>query len=131
MDLIVGRRRQADAAGFGNALEPGCDVDAVAEDVVLANDDVADMDADAEQNPLVGRLADREPVDPALELHRGPHRIDRAGKLREEAVAGVLDDAAAMLGDHRQDGGQQRGHARMRRFFVEMHEPRITGDIRH
>jgi hypothetical protein len=34
-------------------------------------------------------------------LHRNPaaHRIDYAGKLHQQAVAGGLDDAAPMLGD--------------------------------
>ena len=130
--LIVGRRRQTDAAGFSDALEPRRDIDAVAEDVVHADDDVADIDADAKQNPLLGRIADREPVDAALELHGGPHRIDRAGELGEEAVPGILDDAAAVLDDHRQHGVyQQRSHARMGRFLVRMHQPRIAGDIGH
>ena len=130
--LIVGRRRQTDAAGFSDALEPRRNIDAIAEDVVHANDDVADVDADAKQNPLVSRIADREPVDAALELHGGPHRIDRAGEFGEEAVPGILDDAAAVLDDHRQHRVyQQRSHARMGRFLVRMHQPRIAGDIGH
>src|SRR5580704_4021765 len=43
MDLIEHRRRQTDATGLGDALEPRGNVDAIAEDVVGVNDDVADM----------------------------------------------------------------------------------------
>ena len=36
---------------------------------------------------------------PLLHLDRAAHRIDDAGKLDQQAVAGGLDDAAAVLGD--------------------------------
>ena len=42
------RLRDADAARLGDAFQPRGDVDAVAEDVVALDDDVADIDADAE-----------------------------------------------------------------------------------
>ena len=45
-DLIAHRRRYADAAGLGDQLEARRDIDAVAEDVVLIDDDVAKIDAD-------------------------------------------------------------------------------------
>ena len=35
----------------------------------------------------------------ALQLDRTAHRVDHAGELDEQAVAGSLDDAAPMLGD--------------------------------
>jgi hypothetical protein len=37
----------------------------------------------------------------ALQFDRAAHRVDDAGELDEEAVAGGLDDAAAVLGDLR------------------------------
>ena len=61
-DLLVGRARDADAAGLAQRLQPGGDVDAVAENVVAVDDDVADIDADAEDDLLVfgnGRVAAR------------------------------------------------------------------------
>jgi hypothetical protein len=38
--------------------------------------------------------------DTGLELHSGSNRSDRAWKLCQEPVAGILDDAAAVV-DHR------------------------------
>ena len=35
----------------------------------------------------------------ALHLDRAAHRVDDAGELDEQPVAGGLDDAAAVLGD--------------------------------
>ena len=47
--------RDGDAAGPGDAFEPRGDVDAVAEDVVVLDDDVAEIDADAEFDaPVLG-----------------------------------------------------------------------------
>ena len=40
-DLVVNGLRNADGAGLGESLEPGGDVDAIAEDVVAVDDDVA------------------------------------------------------------------------------------------
>ena len=41
-------------AGFGNLLEPGRHIDTVAEDVVALDQDVAEIDADTKQHPLIG-----------------------------------------------------------------------------
>jgi hypothetical protein len=45
------------------------------------------------------RLSSTSPIckflDAGLELHRGSNRFDRAGKLRQEPVAGVLHDGRA------------------------------------
>ena len=53
--ILLHARRHADAARLGQALEAGGHVHAVAEDVVVLDDDVADMDADAELDALVRR----------------------------------------------------------------------------
>ena len=66
----------------------------------------------------------------ALHLDRAAHRIDDAGELDQQAVAGGLDDAAAMLGDlgidERLSTGLEPGE---RAFLVGTHQPAITGDI--
>ena len=46
-DLVAHRAGDADAAGLGQRLQPRRDIDAVAEDVVVLGDDVAEIDADA------------------------------------------------------------------------------------
>ena len=45
-DLVVDRVRYADRAGLGERLEPGGNVDAIAEDIVAIDDDVPEIDAD-------------------------------------------------------------------------------------
>ena len=74
-DVLLHARRHADAARLGEALEARRDVHAVAENIVVLDDDVADMDADAE-------------VD-ALGLGHARHcaRPCRAGRRRRSATA--------------------------------------------
>jgi hypothetical protein len=132
MDLVIGRRRQANAAGLRDALKPGRDVDAISEDVTCTDDDIADIDPDAKHDALVLRIIDRELIDAVLKHHRSAHRFHRTRKFGEQTITGVLDHAAAMLRDRRHDGvRQQHGHACMCRLFVNMHQSRITGDIGH
>ena len=52
--------RDADAAGLGQRLQPGRDIDAVAEEIAALDDDVAEIDADAQADPPV------RPAAPAL-----------------------------------------------------------------
>ena len=70
-------------------------------------------------------------LDHALLRLDGPaHRLDRAGKLNEEAVASGLDDAAAVPGDA---GIDQLAPARLElgegALLVRPHQARIAGDI--
>ena len=65
-----------------------------------------------------------------LHLNRAAHGVDDAGELDQQAVAGGLDDAAAMLGDLRVDQlAPDRLQPRERAFLVRAHQPRIADDI--
>ena len=94
-------------AGIGQGLDAGGDVDPVAIEVVALDDHVAEIDADAQFDAaLRGDIG--VPLGHRL-LHRdgAAHRIDDAGKLHQQAVAGGLGprarpgDAALVLGDLR------------------------------
>ena len=66
----------------------------------------------------------------ALHLDRAAHRVDDAGELDEQPVAGGLDDAAAVLVDLGVDQlAPNRLQRRERAFLVRAHQPRIAGDI--
>jgi hypothetical protein len=60
---------------------------------VLVDDDVAEIDADAELDAALFRDAAIAQRQLALQLDRAAHRIDDARELDQEAVAGGLDDA--------------------------------------
>ena len=49
-DALIDDRGDADAARLGQRLEPRGDVDAIAVNIVAFNDDIAEIDADPENN---------------------------------------------------------------------------------
>src|SRR5271155_2505051 len=75
---IVG---DANATGLCNAFKARCDVDAVAEDIIVIDDYVADMNPDSEFDPQVIGYAGILCGHPTLDLDCAAHSIDRAGKL--------------------------------------------------
>ena len=89
-----------DAAGFGHALQPGGDVDPVAEHVAVGGDDIAEVDADAQlQRPARERVLDR---------HGRVERLAHAAESRKEAVAGRLEEVAAVALDGRDHDFRKR-----------------------
>jgi hypothetical protein len=94
------------------------------------DDHVAEIDADAELDaPLVGQL--RLAVDhPALDLGGATHRVNDACELRQQAVAGVLDDVPPVLLDFRIDQlPEMRLEAFVRALLVGTHQPGISRHI--
>ena len=91
----------ADAAGLRDALEPRRNVDAVAVDPGFVVDNITQIDADAElhaarrRHPFVARRHD------GLDLDRALGRADHARELGQDAVAGGVDDAAAVVANQR------------------------------
>ena len=95
----------ADAARLGDPFKARRDIDAVAEDIVVVDDDVADVNADAKFDPRVLRHVGVLLGHGALDFDRATRRIDGAREFDQHAVAGGLDDAAAMRGDGGIDEG--------------------------
>ena len=98
-DVISHNSADADATGLGQGLQPRGDIHAVAEDVAFLDDHVAEIDANAEPDPPLLPHLGLALGHPPLHLDRAAHRIDDAGELDQEAVAGGLDDAAPVLPD--------------------------------
>jgi hypothetical protein len=121
----------ADAAGLRDPLQPRGDVDPVAKDIVVVDDDVTDMNADAEFDPVVLWHVGILPGHAALDFNRKARRIDCAGEFDQHAVAGRLDYPSAMRGDGGIDQGpSKRLQPGKRTFLVGAHETAISGDIR-
>ena len=73
----------ADAAGLGQSFEPCGEVDPIAENVAVLDDDVALVDAKAKLDPPFGWYA-RVPVrHRPLHLDGAAHGIDNTGKFRQ------------------------------------------------
>jgi hypothetical protein len=130
LDLIVGSRGDADAAGFCDALKPRGNVNAVSKDVVGLDDYVADIDAHTECNAPLFHLTDSKFFNAGLELHSSSDRFDRAWKLCQEPIAAVFHDAAAVFRNSRLDTARkERGQFGMRSLFVAMHKSRIASHV--
>ena len=117
-----------DAARRRLAFEPGSDIDAVAEDVVPLDDDLAEIDADAElDRPLRGQVA---LAHRALDRDGAFDRVDDAAELDQRPVAHHLDDAAMTRGD----GGIERLAPNLpqggdRAGLVAAHHAAVAGDV--
>ena len=129
--LVAHDAADADAARARQRLEAGGDVDAVAIDVLPVLDDVAEIDADAKLDPPVGRLLGVAQRHLALHVDGAAHRVDDAGELDQQPVAGDPDDAAAVLLDHRVgELAAQHPQPLEGALLVLADEPRVADDIR-
>jgi hypothetical protein len=128
--VVVNRVGDEYPAGIGQGLDPRGNVDAVAIKVVALDDDIAEIDADAQLDAVVRRDTDVPLGHRLLHLDRKTHRIDDARKVHQHPVAGRLDDAAAMRVDLRLDElAAMRLEASVRAFLVHPHQPRIPCHI--
>ncbi len=97
LDLFVDGGRDADAAGPGDRFQARCDVDRIAHQVVAAFHDVAEIDADAQDELVVrsGLVVGR--AHRLLDFQGSTHRFDRAREFRQEPVTGQLEDTSTMV----------------------------------
>ncbi len=128
-NLIVSRRRYADAAGFGDTLKPGCNVDAVSKNILALDEDVAEVDPHPKQHAPI-------PGDAVIALgHSGLHRdgalhrVDYRRKLDQQTIARGLYDTTAMLRHQRIGNGPVFTQGAGGADLVEAHQSRITGHI--
>jgi hypothetical protein len=116
--------------GSANALQPGCNVYTVTENVVAIGDDVAEIDADAESDAPVFGHFDFAVHHRPLDLDGAAHRIHDAREFHEQAVAGRLHDAAVVLLDFRIDElAAMRLEAFERPFLIHSHQARVSRHI--
>jgi len=129
-DAFVDDGGNANAAGLGQRLQAGGDVDAIAIDIVAFDDHITEIDPDPQHNPrlpqgLVGQGAVR-----ALHRQGAVHRVDHAAEFDDGAIADELDDAAVMGGDRRVENGLPvllEGGQRAR--LVGPHQARIADHV--
>ena len=116
--------------GSAKRLQARREVDAVAEDVALLDDHVAEIDADAEADlPLAGDVGVAFGHAP-LHLGRALDGVDDARELHQHAVAGGLDDPAFFLGDGRIDQLEpMRAQPGERARLVRLHEPAVAHHV--
>jgi hypothetical protein len=129
-DLPVGIFREADAARGCNLLEPRGNVDAVAEHIALFDDDVANVDADAELDATLARKGGVALCHPVLHGNRAGDCFDDRRKRKQEAVTDGLDDLPIVRGNERINQLRAvRFQRQQRAFLVRAHEARIAHHV--
>jgi len=100
---LPARAPKRSAARLGEASEAGRDVDAITKDVAVLDDDISDIDPDTEVDAAIQRQRGVALGQRRLRLGCASEHVGDAGELDQRAIAGGLDDAAAMAGDLRID----------------------------
>ena len=109
LELVVGGTGDEHAAGLAQLLQPRRDIDPVAEQVIALDHHVAEIDADAEHDPPVGRHLGLTLGHALLDRHRAGDGVDHRAELDDRPVAHQLDDAALVLGQERVDRPPRAG----------------------
>ena len=120
--LVPNDAAHTDPARFGKGLQTRGDIHPVAEDVVLLDDHISEVDADAEPDAAFVGYVGFTVSHPPLHLDCAPHGVQNAAKLCQQAVAGVLYDPAPMFSDLRIDQLPEMSlEAFVGPFFVRAH----------
>src|SRR5229473_1431043 len=124
---IVGN---TDAARFCDPFETHCNIDPITKDIIVCDDNITDVNADAKFDPFVLRHIGILFGHAALDFVGTSHGIDHAGELNESAVSGILDDASTMISDF---GIKKRlsksFQLDQRAFFVDPYQAARARDI--
>src|SRR5476651_497214 len=125
------RAGEYDPSSRSLRLQPSSYVDAVSVNVVTVDDDVAEINADPEDNAFALRDIGIADGHGHLDLDGAPGGIDSAGKFQQQPVAHSLDDAPAMRGDCRvEQVGSVHPEARERAALVPPHQAGVADHIR-
>ena len=98
--ILLDTRRDADATGISQCFKSGGDIDPVAENIAVLDNDIAHVDADSELDPLRESDAGIPDGHPLLHLYGAAQRVYDAAKLDEQPVAGSFDKPTTMFGDY-------------------------------
>ena len=115
------------ATRFGELLQPRSHVYALAVDIFAVDDDVAEIDPNAETDPLFFRSTGLLLFRHFLNSGGARYCIDDAGKLAQGAVAHKLDDATMVFSEKRLDFFFAKGlKAIDRAHLVTLHKACVT-----
>jgi len=130
-NVVADHSAYCDPTRLGQSLQACGHVYPIAEDVITFHNHIAQVDPDPELDPLIRRGVRIAIGHTPLDLDRTTNGIHDACKLCQEAVASVLDDPAAVLGDIGIDQLPEVPlQSLVRAFLVCPHKPRIPCDIR-
>ena len=128
-DLVPCYPRDADPARLRKGLQPRRDIDSITEEIIALNQDVPDVDADAEPHLLIGlflRILLGYGVLHRDSTLRGTHG---AREIGDQTVTSRAENPTAMRGDEAIDDdpvGRERSKGT---DLIPTHEGAVAGDI--
>jgi hypothetical protein len=123
--------RDANPARLRQSLQTRCHIHAVAENVTSIDNDVSNIDADAELNTLLIWYLGIAPGHPSLNVKSAAHCVHHASKLGQQSISGMLDDPAAMFGNLGVDNGAEMVlKLGVGALLVHAGQPAVAGHIR-
>jgi hypothetical protein len=129
--VIVRLARNANSARFGYTLKPCGDVHAFAVNIVIVDDDVAEVYADPKFDLLIETYPGVPLAHAALQFNGASYRVNHGCELDQHAVSGRLDDTASMFFDFRIDQcSPMLLQLSERAFLIHAHETAVAGHIR-
>src|SRR6516162_11876369 len=128
-DVISDSTGNANPTRLRKSLQPSRDIDGIAEKVVALNDDVADVDSNAEPHLLTGRSIRILFGYGLLHSDGTLQSIHATGEIGDEAVARRGEDPTAMRGDQGIDDGPVSVEGAKRAYLILPHETAVAFHI--
>jgi hypothetical protein len=128
LDVFIDGTRDVNAARLRQPFQPCGDVHAFTVNVIVLDDDVAEVDADTILTPLRPGQLKVATDHPLLNHNCRSDRLHR--RLERRSVAAGLDDSPMVFSNGREnDFPHEPPYARVRPPFVSVHQSGIAGDI--
>jgi hypothetical protein len=131
LDLIVHASRDADATRLSNGLDPRRDIDTVAQEVAVLDDDVAEIDADAKPHALLRGKMIVAGAQRRLNLGGAANRVYRAWKLGKNRIACGVEYPTSMHLEHLVEDFAMAAQDLDRALLVFSHHLAVADDIGH
>ncbi len=129
LNLVGHRAGDTDAARHGEAFQPRRDVDTIAVDLAPVLDHIAEVKADTHLHMMVSGDVFVDGGDPFL---NGDGRLDGAddtGKRRQDGVAGVSQNLAAVLANGFRRRIKNRHDPPVATFLIEIHQSAVARHV--
>ena len=89
VQTVIGGIGNQDRARLSQGFQTGCNIDPIAKDILLLENNLADMNADTKPNDVMV-------FQTVLNIERAVYGIRNAGEFDDPAIAHAFDDIAAM-----------------------------------
>jgi hypothetical protein len=127
--LIPHHARKTNPSGLGQRLQPGSDIDTVAKQVPLVDNDISEMDADAKPHLLALWAVLVLFCDCVLDRDSAFDRIHRAGEIGDHAVPGGIEDSAAIGGNQSIEDCPICLKPPQRAELIQPHQAAVLGNV--